>query len=98
VQGRIDLGSGSNIRHIAQRFVQFKHSLHKDTGAALDFYQQSDPTTNRQFCKFWSSRDSFFRSRPADLDRRADIELTAGRHAVAERLSSLAAELREPRA
>jgi hypothetical protein len=61
----------------------------------LDFYQQSDPTANRQFCKFWGRRDSFFCNRPADLDRRADIELTAGRHAVAERLSARAAEMRE---
>jgi hypothetical protein len=31
---------------------------------------------------------------PFDLDRRADMELAAGRHAIAEKLSTLAAELR----
>jgi hypothetical protein len=61
----------------------------------LDFYQESDPTYNRQFCKFWGSRDSFFRNQPSDLDRRADIELSAWRHRVAERLANLAAEMRE---
>ena len=60
----------------------------------MNFYQQSDPTTNRQFCKFWQRRDSFFRNEAADLDRRADVELTAGRHDVAERLSRRADDLR----
>ena len=61
----------------------------------MDYYRQSDPTSNRQFCKFWQRRDSFFRNEPNQLDRRADVELNAGRHGVAERLANRAAELRE---
>lgn len=41
----------------------------------------------------WADRS--FPTRAACIDRRADLELAAGRHRVAERLSTLAAELRE---
>jgi hypothetical protein len=86
---------GITNRYIPQPLDPFKRSLHHSLGVDLDFYRQSDPTANRQFSRFWEHRDDFFINKPSVLDRRADIELTAGRHAVAERLSRRAAELRE---
>jgi hypothetical protein len=63
--------------------------------AVLNYEDQSDPTRNPNFARFWYCRDPFFRDTPADLDRRADRELAEGRHHVAEHLSRRAAEMRE---
>ncbi len=64
----------------------------------MNYFEQSDLTMSSNLHAFWGRRDPFFRNNPAALDRRADIELLAGRHAVAERLAHLAAEMREAHA
>ncbi len=61
----------------------------------MNYCDQSDPTRNRQFGKFWGSRDPFFRRTPSDLDRRADVELQHGHVARAEYLAQLALALRD---
>ena len=61
-----------------------------DSMNTASFYLQADPDLNHHFRRRWSEP----KWTAADLDRRADIELTAGRHDVAERLAHRADELR----
>ena len=58
----------------------------------MNFYRPTNSTPDDR--KLWGRQNSFFRNAPSELDRRADVELTAGRHGVAERLANRAAELR----
>jgi len=60
------------------------------------FADQSDPTKNAQFLKFWGRRDRFFhRQSPSDLDREADRCLADGNARMAEVLAWRAAAMRE---
>lgn len=75
------------------RFPSFPASEMQD---AMSYSDQSDPTVNPQFLKFWGARDRFFRrTSPSDLDREADRMLAEGNTKLADILAFRAAAMRE---